>query len=80
MNSFSTVVQKLQTHMKKHNMSNPGDVKLLAIPRVIWRQFFILEVVYRWNGEMALWRNGEMVKLWYTEIMLRLNNESLSGM
>ena len=74
MQSFNTVIQKFQTHMKKHNISYPGDVNFLVIPSVIWRQSCILEVVYRWNGEMVKLQNGVMAKLWNGKMMIYINN------
>ena len=35
MKSLNTVVQKVQNHMNKNNMSYPGDVKLLPMPILI---------------------------------------------
>ena len=45
MKSLNTVVQKVQTHMKKNNMSYPSDVKLFAMPRLIWSHLWILGVL-----------------------------------
>ena len=35
MQSSNVVVQKVQTHIKKHNISYPGDAKLFSISSVI---------------------------------------------
>ena len=63
MQSFNTVVQKVQAHMKKQNNTYPGDVKLLEMLSVIWNKSCIVGVVYRWNGDIVEWWYGEMV-LW----------------
>ena len=42
MQSFNTVVQKLQYHMKKPNISYTGDVKCLVMPSIILKQLCIV--------------------------------------
>ena len=90
MQSFNAFVQKVQSHMKKNNISYFGDVKLLTVSSIIWRQLWIIEVIYQWNGDILKWwygemvlcqngemvkcRNGGMVKRWNGKIMTYINN------
>ena len=69
MQSFNNIVQKVRDHMKKHKITYPDDVKLLAMARVILIQSCIAVVVYQQNNDIVKWWYGEIVIWWYGEVL-----------